>query len=416
MPAFLSNGLFFSRILADNPSNGGFDTDGDGSANKADEFVQIQSQGGAQINLDGIELWSAQRDELFSFNTGDTIGPDGTATIVGQYDGAEPAGFFDAGLPDNNGNQGFLEDGEGSRWDVLFLLDTTTSPPQYITLSYGNVPTPMPFPSGFPTNAVNLGGESISTDFPNGTAVIRDTDGGLTTTNDPTGVDPTNTGPVCFAEGTLIETDEGLRPIEAITVGTRVRTLDHGMQVVRWHGICHLSDDALQARPRLAPIRIAQGALGQGMPHRDLVVSPQHRILVQSRVTDRMFGKSGALVPAVKLLGLPGVTRVPAEGGITYHHLLFDAHEIIWAEGCPAESLLLGPRAQEMLPPESWNEIVEIFPEYARPGQKLVEAILARAARPIPPGPRAKRLVKRHRANQRPLLETFRTDAQHAHG
>jgi hypothetical protein len=102
MPARLSNGLFISEFLADNAGGGAFDTDGDGGANKADEFVEIQGFKNSAISLDGVELWSAKRGLLYQFGSGDNVAAGGTATVVGQYDGTPPSGFYDAGLPDNN--------------------------------------------------------------------------------------------------------------------------------------------------------------------------------------------------------------------------------------------------------------------------------------------------------------------------
>lgn len=395
MPAFLANGLFFSEILADNAGSGAIDTDGDGGANKADEFIEIQSVNGSALSLDGIQIWSAKRGLLYEFQSGDTIEARGTATVVGQYDGAEPAGFYDAGLADNNGNAGLLEDGENNKFDTLYIVDTNTVPPSYIALEYGENAQTQALPTGFP-GVTLLGSETTTSDAPNGTTIARDASGNLI---DDTTPDPGNTGPVCYLAGTLIETADGPRPIEDLQPGTQIVTSDHGLQTLRWLGSCVLSASDLCARPKLVPILIRKGAFGVGLPHRDLYVSPQHRMLIESRITQRMFGHGGVLVPAVKLLGLPGITRANAQNGAHYYHLLFDQHQIVYAEGSPSESLLLGHMAQRALGADVLEELSTLLPE-------LFADTPIPAARILPKPARLRSLVARHSRNRhRPLTE-----------
>lgn len=395
MVAFL-DGLFFSEILADNAGGSAFDTDGDGRTNKADEYVEIQNNTNSTIDLSNYSLWSAQRGELFDF--GDvagtpTIDSDGTATVIGNYSGTPPPGsnYFSAGLPDNNSNQGLLEDGENSKWDTLYLVNELTG--EYIALAYGpNNPGTFTLPPGFPGTTL-MGAETTSSDAPNATSIQRDASGNLF---DGT-PDPDNRGPVCFVQGTRILTEVGARPIEELTPGDRIVTRDNGVQVLRWIGGSTQSGAALTTCPHLRPICIAAGALGPGIPERALRVSPQHRILVRSRITARMFGPGGVLVPAVKLLPLPGVARCDA-APVTYLHLLFDRHEIIFAEGCETESLYLGPMARERLGPDAMDEIEALLPN--RPTES------ATPVRALPKGHRIRRLVDRHARNaDRPLVD-----------
>ena len=95
--------------------------------------------------------------------------------------------------------------------------------------------------------------------------------------------------------------------------------------------------------PHLRPIRIVAGALGGGMPTRDLLVSRQHRMVIKSVIALRMFGQSEVLVAAAKLLDLRGVFVDDSLDEVGYFHLVFDDHEIILAEGAETESLLIGP-------------------------------------------------------------------------
>ncbi len=396
MPARLSNGLFISEFLADNAGGNAFDTDGDGGANKADEFVEIQGFKNSAISLDGIELWTAKRGRLYEFGSGDNVAAGGTATVIGQYDGTPPPGFYDAGLPDNNSNGGLLEDGEQNRFDTIYLVDTNTG--EYIALAYGDPAQSQPLPPGFP-GIINVGSESINSNAPNGVPVQRDANGDLVEGGT---LDPGTTGPVCFARGALILTDRGERPVEDLCVGDRVQTLDHGWQPIRWTGWQSVDADALAQSDQFCPIRIGAGALGQDLPHVDLVVSPQHRILVRSRIAQRMFGAAEVFVPAVRLLGLPGIARAEAVS-VDYFHILLDRHEVLIANGAAAESLHLGPVALMSLSDEAQAEIAKLFAGLL--AGRLRAHGSGTLARQTPPRQMAQRLIARHCKNGQPVLQ-----------
>ncbi|WP_353143118.1 Hint domain-containing protein, partial [Paracoccus sp. (in: a-proteobacteria)] len=89
---------------------------------------------------------------------------------------------------------------------------------------------------------------------------------------------------MCFIAGTLILTADGEVPIEQIGVGDLVQTRDNGLQPVRWIGSQKLGAAELAAMPKLQPIRVKAGALGPDAPRQDLLVSPQHRVLVRSKI------------------------------------------------------------------------------------------------------------------------------------
>ncbi len=92
------------------------------------------------------------------------------ATVVGQYDGAEPARFYDAGLPDNSSNAGFPEDGEGTRFDTLYLDDTNTG--EKILLRKGEPSPTGSLPTGFWETTL-AGAQDFASDTPNGTSFSR---------------------------------------------------------------------------------------------------------------------------------------------------------------------------------------------------------------------------------------------------
>lgn len=202
---------------------------------------------------------------------------------------------------------------------------------------------------------------------------------------------------ICFGADTLIDCPGGRRHIRDIGIGDRVDTAN-GPQRVRWVGRRHIGRADMDANPKLRPLRIRKGALGPGIPERDLLVSRQHRILIRSRIAHRMFGVGEVLVAAFHLLGLPGVEIDASGQPIEYVHLLFDAHQIITAEGTQAESLLTGPEALAAVSAEARAEILTLLPDLATDGWN------ARSAALIPGQKRQKRLIARHMKNERALV------------
>ncbi|MBC7476806.1 MAG: Hint domain-containing protein, partial [Pseudorhodobacter sp.] len=136
----------------------------------------------------------------------------------------------------------------------------------------------------------------------------------------------------CFAAGTRILTPQGERAVEQIAVGDLVLT-PQGALPVLWHGARHLDAAGLRDQPGLRPIRVQAGHFGL---RRDLMVSPQHALLVPGI----------GLVRARHLAEWRQGARV-AQGvrSVTYHHLLLPQHALIWTEGALAESFYPGPMA-----------------------------------------------------------------------
>lgn len=209
----------------------------------------------------------------------------------------------------------------------------------------------------------------------------------------------TGTGFPCFTRDTLISGPRGQIRIQDLKIGDVVRTVGNGSSSIRWIGRRRFDATALRDNPRLFPVRIVAGALGQGLPSRDLLVSRQHRMLVQSQIAQRMFGATEVLVPAIKLTSLPGIFVDEKVESIEYFHLLFDRHQVIWAENAPTESLFTGPEALKSLSDEARQEIFGIFPELSEMTHS------ADPARMIPCGKLQKQLVARHLKNNKPLLQ-----------
>ena len=206
-------------------------------------------------------------------------------------------------------------------------------------------------------------------------------------------------GAVCFASGTLIDTPDGPRRIDDLQAGDFVLTENAEPCQLRWIGTRQVSSQEFEADPKLRPVRISQGALGGGLPRRELVVSRQHRMLVRSKIVERMFGTSDVLVPAIKLTDLPGIYVDEAIPEVTYFHMLFDQHEIVLAEGAPAESLYTGPEALSTISCEALSEILDLFPEIVE------EGYTPELARSVPLGKHLQKLIDRHLKNDKPLLD-----------
>lgn len=235
---------------------------------------------------------------------------------------------------------------------------------------------------------------------------IDDADGGLSgsfTMSDGTFVQFSQIeNIVCFTSGTLIKTLSGEVPVEMLQAGDHVLTMDAGYQPIRWIGSRQLRSGDLVANPKLRPVRIRAGALGNGQPESDLTVSRQHRVLVSSVIVERMFGVRDVLIPAIKLTELDGIEIVEEPQDIEYWHMLFDSHQVIWSNGAPTESLFTGPEALKAVSPEAREEIIALFPEITHPDFHAVSARL------IPDtGKMMKQLVARHCKNNRPLVNQY---------
>lgn len=178
---------------------------------------------------------------------------------------------------------------------------------------------------------------------------------------------PEDWNPVpCFTAGVRLATAKGQRPVEKLAVGDMVETADNGLQPIRWIGSRTLDAVDLAASPKLRPIRIRKGALGDRLPRRDLLVSPQHRMMVRSAVAQELFGADEVLVAAKHLLSLDGVELAEDVTEVTYVHLLFDRHEVVYAEGAQSESLYTGEQALQAVGEAARAEILALFPELAR--------------------------------------------------
>lgn len=168
--------------------------------------------------------------------------------------------------------------------------------------------------------------------------------------------------PICFTTGTMIATAKGTQPIESLKPGDCVVTRDNGYQEIAWVGHRHFSGQDLEQHEDLRPILIKAGALGNNAPEQDIMVSPNHRMLITNDATALLFDERETLVAAKHLLGKQGVSRVNT-GDVGYHHVLFEHHEVILGNGCWSESFQPGDYSLGTLDDAQKTEIFTIFPE-----------------------------------------------------
>lgn len=206
-----------------------------------------------------------------------------------------------------------------------------------------------------------------------------------------------NVSAVCFANSTLIgRPDGGATRIEDLQVGDLITTLDRGTQKIVWTGFRSVGSAQLMGQPHLRPVRIAKDALGDGTPENDLYVSQQHRVFVRSHIAERMFGTKEVLVPAKELVGLDGISVSTSFIPLTYHHLMLDKYDIIYANGALCESLYPGPEALKTLRQIAMSPEMPIAddPEQSSAFPK---------ARSFAIGSKGQSLARRHKKNSRNL-------------
>ncbi len=165
----------------------------------------------------------------------------------------------------------------------------------------------------------------------------------------------------CFTPGTMVATPKGERLVEELQVGDKIITRDNGIQEIRWTGRCDMTRTELLANPHLKPVLIRAGSLGNGLPDSDMLVSPNHRLLVANDKTSLYFEEHEVLVSAKHLVDHKGVKTVETLG-TSYLHFMFDRHEVILANGAWTESFQPGDYTLGGMGNAQRSEILELFP------------------------------------------------------
>lgn len=301
----------------------------DTRGNIGNEFVEVAAPAGTDMS--GFTLY------IYDESGSVLSGPYGMGSLQTTISGQDVYVLDNAsvGLPGIRGENG------------VALVDDTGAVVQFVSFE-GRVVSASDGP------AAGLSSTDIGTQTSSGS--LQSDDGGNSYYSQST----PNSGTVpCYAHGTLIETPEGQRAIETLRPGDIVITADNGPQEIRWISSKDHPLDGLGTDKR--PVLIQAGALGPDLPNKDLIVSPQHRILVGAAGQLEALFSRPAFVPAKALTGLVGIRHMTGKSSITWIHFACDRHEIVRANGCLAESLLLGPMVINGMTPPERRRVKAIF-------------------------------------------------------
>ncbi|MBU0642525.1 MAG: Hint domain-containing protein [Alphaproteobacteria bacterium] len=374
------NDTFIGGAGSDSMSGGSGQDTVDYSASSAGVSVNLangtfsggDATGDSGSGIDGI-IGSDFDDTLIGFDGQSTDGVDSYTNVF--YGGAGDDYLDGAGGDDElyggTGNDtiiggagaDLIDGGDGD--DTIYAGGGDT-----ITGGEGN-DTIIIDPSQLDGNAINIVGSEtgdsdtgdvldlslLGSNFVHGSIVYDEADpeSGSLTLVDGTTITFSNIETViCFGKGTRVATPYGPRRVEDLKRGDLVLTLDHGPQPLRWIGAREVP-----AVGRFAPIEIAKGALGNSDT---LIVSPQHRMLLKGWQAEMHFGASEVFAAAKHLVN--DSTIRPRVGGlVTYYHLMFDAHEVIFAEDAPSESFHVSDYSLTGVADAARDELFGLFPE-----------------------------------------------------
>lgn len=143
---------------------------------------------------------------------------------------------------------------------------------------------------------------------------------------------------ICFTPGTRLRTATGTVDVAHLRNGDEVQTKDNGLQKVLWTGHRRITGARLHVMPDLAPVRVRAEAFGKGRPDAELLVSPEHRMLVQGAIARDLFNCDEVFVGARDLVNGASVIQDKMVREVTYVHILFEDHQVIWANGLQTES------------------------------------------------------------------------------
>ena len=195
-------------------------------------------------------------------------------------------------------------------------------------------------------------------------------------------------GVICFTPETRLATPQGPRMIRDLRQGDLIETRDNGPQEVLWRGHRRMTGARLYAMPYLRPIRLKAGALGKDRPDDDLLVSPQHRMLVQGAAAQALFNTQEVLVAAEDLLNDHSIMVDHSLREVTYVHILLARHNVIWANGLETESFHPSNTALDTVDPGQLGSLLQLLPgidtnphsygDYARRNLSASEAAILR--------------------------------------
>ncbi len=168
---------------------------------------------------------------------------------------------------------------------------------------------------------------------------------------------------ICFTPGTMIRTPDGARDVASLGAGDRVQTYDNGVAEILWMGTQRVSGARLRAMPELSPIRFKAGALAKDVPDEGLLVSPDHRVVLTGPRARALFSCEEVLVAAKDLINDHNIVRDHTVGSVSYIHMLFEHHEIVFANGVATESFHPAHASLESLTVTEKSELFSRMPD-----------------------------------------------------
>ena len=141
------------------------------------------------------------------------------------------------------------------------------------------------------------------------------------------GIDNINIAIACFVRGTLIRTPRGEIPVETLAIGDEISTHDRGTQPIKWIGRRAFSTRFVTETSPIVPVLVRANALGDGVPYRDLFISPEHALFFD-----------GVLIPAGSLVNGHSIIRELSGDVVEYFHIEVEGQAIVLANGAPAET------------------------------------------------------------------------------
>lgn len=346
-------------------------TDANIASGSFSEFVEFRGNdadndvsGSVGLNADGYRGGSGDDTLTDDGALGGTIrGGRGNDVLQGgsgsnNISGGRGDDVLRGGGGDNNilrGGSGndtlFAEDGggnlEGGGGDDVIFAGLNTG-----FVQGGNGTNSLTVPAGSTVNPFSSSGGTVA--LPNG--------------RNFTYLNISNVTVACFTQGTPLQTPTGDVAVEYLDVGDLVVTLDRGPQPIRWIG-----RRTIAGRGKHAPVTLLPGSIGNAQK---ISLSPQHRVLLSGWKCELIFQASEVLCAVKHLCDGDQIYVSPCDA-VTYYHILFDQHEIVFSQGALLESFYPGDYilAEDQA---TLDELMDIFPELAgNTGPPL------RAARPI---------------------------------